>query len=476
MLLTFVILYLLLTIAVGLLASLRVHSTRDYVVAGRTLPLYVVTTMVFATWFGSETVLGTSSTFLKEGLRGIVSDPFGASLCLVFVGLFFAARLYRMNLLTIGDYYRARYDATAELLTSLCIVVSYLGWLSAQIVVIGLVLNVVTQGAVSMGVGIVIGAAIVLTYTLRGGMYSVAWTDMVQMVVIVAGLLYIFVLVAGQAGGVGTVVNHAQAAGKLEFWPAPEARDVLAFTGAAVTLMLGSIPQQDVFQRVTSARNERVAVAGAVLGGTAYFLFAFIPIFIAYAATLIDPAMVARLIEKDHQQILPTLILTHTPLLAQVLFFGALLSAVMSTASATLLAPSVILTENVLKRFLGSGISDRGLLRAMRIVVAAFAVGVTLFALNSDSTIYEMVVNAYKVTLVAAFVPLAAGVYWRRATSQGALASIVAGLVTWIALEIAAPEGLFPPQLAGLLASIAGMILGSLAPQWYGAGTGKSGS
>lgn len=468
MLLTFVILYLALSIAVGLFASLRVHSTRDYVVAGRTLPLFVVTTMVFATWFGSETVLGTSSTFLKEGLRGIVADPFGASLCLVFVGLFFAARLYRMDLLTIGDYYRRRYDATVELLTSLCIVVSYLGWLSAQIVVIGLVLNVVTQGAVSMSAGIVIGAAVVLAYTLRGGMYSVAWTDMVQMVVIVVGLLYIFFLVADRAGGVGTVVTHAHAAGKLDFWPQPEARDVLAFTAAALTMMLGSIPQQDVFQRVTSARNERVAVAGSVLGGTSYFLFAFIPIFIAYAATLIDPAMVARLIEKDHQQILPTFILTHTPLLAQVLFFGALLSAVMSTASATLLAPSVILTENVLRRFLGSGISDRGLLRAMRIVVAAFAVGVTVFALNSDSTIYEMVVGAYKVTLVAAFVPLAAGVYWRRATAQGALAAIVAGLVIWIALEITDSKGLVPPQLAGLVASIAGMLLGSLAPQWYG--------
>ena len=291
---------------------------------------------------------------------------------------------------------------------------------------------------------------------------------MVQMAVIVAGLLYIFVLVAGLAGGAGTVVAHAHAAGKLEFWPKPEARDVLAFTGAAVTLMLGSIPQQDVFQRVTAARNERVAVAGAVLGGTAYFLFAFIPLFIAYAATLIDPAMVARLIDKDHQQIMPTLILTHTPLLAQVLFFGALLSAVMSTASATLLAPSVIVTENIVKRFLRGGVTDRRLLQTMRIVVAAFAVGVTVFALNSDSTIYEMVVGAYKVTLVAAFVPLAAGIYWPRATAQGALASIVAGLVTWIALEIAAPDGLFPPQLAGLLASIAGMFLGSLAPQWYG--------
>jgi len=473
MLLAFVILYLALSIAVGVVAALRVHNTRDFVLAGRTLPLYVVTAMVCATWFGSETVLGISSTFLKEGLRGIVADPFGSSLCLILVGLFFAAKLYRMNFLTIGDYYRTRYDATAELLTSLAIVVSYLGWLSAQIVVIGLVFSTVTGGAVSMGAGIVIGAAVVLVYTLWGGMYSVAWTNFVQMVIIVVGLLYIFVLVADRAGGVGTVVAHAHASGKLEFWPKPELRDVLAFIGAGVTLMLGSIPQQDVFQRVTSARSERVAVAGSVLGGVFYFVLAFIPIFLAYSASLIDPKMVADLIDKDHQRILPALIIGHTPLAAQILFFGALLSAVMSTASATLLAPSVTFTENVLKRFLRRELDDREFLRTMRIVVAAFAVGVTAFALNSGSTIYEMVVGAYKVTLVAAFVPLAAGLYWRRATTQGALAAIVLGLVTWIALEIVAPEGLFPPQLAGLLASIAGMLLGSLAPQWYGARTGK---
>ncbi|HXV10033.1 MAG TPA: sodium:solute symporter family protein [Burkholderiales bacterium] len=468
MLLAFVILYLAASIAIGLLAATRVHNSRDFVVAGRSLPLYVVTATVFATWFGSETVLGISSTFLKEGLRGIVSDPFGSSMCLVLVGLFFAAKLYRMDLLTIGDYYRVRYDSAAEILTSLCIVVSYLGWLSAQIVVIGLVFSVVTGNAVSVEQGIVIGAAVVLVYTLWGGMYSVAWTNFVQMVVILLGLFYIAWLIAGKAGGVATVVAHADAAGKFEFWPKLEARDVLAFIGAWVTLMFGSIPQQDVFQRVTSSRTERIAVAGSVLGGVFYFLFAFVPIFLAYSASLIDPKMVDELMQKDHQQILPTLILNHTPLAAQIVFFGALLSAVMSTASGTLLAPSVTFTENILKKFIRTEMTDRQFLWTMRGTVAVFATGVTLFALNSESTIYEMVVGAYKVTLVAAFVPLVAGLYWKRATRQGALAAIVLGLATWVPLEIAAPEGLFPPQLAGLLASIAGMAAGSLLPQWYG--------
>ena len=149
MLIGFVILYLLLSVTIGLIAASRVHSSKDYAVAGRSLPLPIVTATVFATWFGAETVLGISATFVKDGLRGVVADPFGASLCLIFAGLFFASRLYRLNLLTIGDYYRVRYNRTVEVLCTLTIVASYLGWVSAQIKALGLVFFVMTDGAVS---------------------------------------------------------------------------------------------------------------------------------------------------------------------------------------------------------------------------------------------------------------------------------------------------------------------------------------
>jgi SSS family solute:Na+ symporter len=469
MLTGFVILYIVVSIAIGLYAATRVQSSKDYVVAGRSLPFYIVTATVFATWFGAETVLGISATFLKEGLRGVVSDPFGSSLCLVLVGVFFAARLYRMNLLTIGDYYRQRYGRTVEVLTSLCIVASYLGWVSAQVTALGLVFSVLTDGAIPMEQGIVIGAAIVLVYTLFGGMWAVALTDFFQMTIIVVGMLYIGAVVSDMAGGVNAVVNHAAAQQKFEFWPELQMRDVLAFVAAWITIMLGSIPQQDVFQRVMSAKNERIAVTSSVLGGSLYFVFAFVPLFLAYSATLIDPEMVSKLLEADSQLILPTLILERTPLLAQVMFFGALLSAIMSTASGTLLAPSATFTENVLKGMFQE-MSDRQFLWAMRAVVVCFAAGVTVFALNSDSTIFKMVENAYKVTLVAAFVPLVCGLYWTRANNQGALLSIFLGLGTWLALEALAPEGLWPPQLAGLLMSLTGMLVGSLAPQVHGVG------
>lgn len=464
-LLWFVILYWGISVGIGLYAARYVNNSKDFALAGRSLPMSVVTATVFATWFGSEAVLGISSTFLKEGLRGVVADPFGSSLCLVLVGLFFARPLYRMNLLTIGDYYRNKFGRTVETLVTLCIVVSYLGWVAAQIKALGLVFNVVSGGYLPMETGMMIGAASVLIYTLMGGMWSVAITDFLQMIIIVVGMLYIGWEVSDMVGGAGTVIAHAANAGKLEFWPAPTAKESLWFFAAWITMMLGSIPQQDVFQRVASSKNEKIARNASVLGGVLYFCFAFIPMFLAYSATLIDPGMVASLIDKDPQLILPTLIMTKVPMLAQVMFFGALLSAIKSCASATLLAPSVTFSENILKPLFPQQ-NDKQFLFMMRLVILIFTSIVTLFAMNTDSSIYKMVENAYKITLVAAFVPLAFGLYWKPATTQGALTSIVLGLGCWIFLEYQAPEGLWPPQLVGVLMSLCGMLLGSLLPQY----------
>jgi Na+/proline symporter len=268
-------------------------------------------------------------------------------------------------------------------------------------------------------------------------------------------------------GGAGVVLDHAARAGKLEFFPKLEAREVITFIAAWATMALGSIPQQDVFQRVAAAKNERIAGSGSVIGGCLYFCFAFVPMFLAYSATLLDPALVERYLSSDSQQILPRLILAHAPLAAQVFFFGALISAILSCSAATLLAPSVTVAENILRPLMRN-LSDWQFLRMLRFVVLLFACAVLTFALVSNASIYGMVENAYKITLAAAFTPLAFGLYWRKATSQGAALAMIAGLGTWLTLEFVAPEPLVPPQFAGLLASICGMIAGSLLPQWYG--------
>ncbi len=470
MLLWFVILYLILSVGIGLWAALKVKNSRDFAVAGRHLSFPIVTATVFATWFGAETVLGLSATFLKDGLKATASDPFGASMCLILAGLFFARPLYRLNMLTIGDFFRIRYNRVIEILCTVCIVISYLGWVSAQIRALGLVFFIISNGQISEHTGMIVGTLIVLTYTAFGGMLSVAILDFVQMVVIMAGLLGIawFVSSLPEVGGIGNVITHAHAQGKFEFWPKQNAQ-WLPFIAAWLTMMLGSIPQQDVFQRMTSAKDEKTAVNSTVLGGGLYFLFAFVPMMLAYSALLVAPQKFQALVASDAHKVLPTLILEHTPLLAQVFFFGALLSAIMSTSSATLLAPSITFSENILKGFFPK-LTDQAFLRMIRITLVIFAICVLFYALQSNASIHQMVENAYKITLVAAFVPLAAGLFWKKASTQGALWAMLGGLSVWIAMETlttASFREAWPPQLWGLSTAILGMGLGSIMPQWY---------
>ena len=465
MLLTLVFVYLLITIAIGLWAGRRVKTTADFAVAGRHLPLVMIVTTTFATWFGSETVLGIPAKFVQGGLGGVIEDPFGAGSCLILVGLFFAAKLYKMSLLTISDYYRERYGKSVEIICSLIIILSYLGWVSAQVTALGLVFNLLSDGAISVALGMVIGTASILAYTLFGGMWSVAVTDFIQMIILVVGLTVIAVFAADLAGGADKVIALAVSKDLFKFLPEPSFTEIAFFIGAAITIMFGSIPQQDVFQRVMSANSVQAATKGPVIGGLAYIAFAFVPMFLVTSALIIMPEQAATLIKEDPQKVLPTLVLEKMPFVMQVLFFGALLSALKSTASATLLAPSVTFVENIWRQFVPRS-GDRRELLTMRIAVLVFAIFVCIYAIASQGTpIYDMVSGAYQVTLVGAFIPLVFGLYWKRATTQGALVSIVLGILTWLAF-VATPAGTaFPGQLAGVQAAAAGMLIGSLGPQ-----------
>jgi solute:Na+ symporter, SSS family len=319
-LITFVVLYLLGTLAIGVWAGTRIKNTSDFAIAGRSLPLVMVITTTFATWFGAETVMGIPAKFVQGGLNAIVEDPFGAGTCLILVGLFFAARLYRQNLLTIGDFYRQRYGRGIEVFCSSAIILSYLGWVAAQITALGLVFSVLTNGAMSETTGMLVGTLAVLVYVVVGGFLAVAWTDFIQMIVLVVGLAIIALFSADLAGGSDKVFAAINDRDLWNFLPPPSFRDVAFFLGAAVTMMLGSIPQQDVFQRVMSARTAETARNGAVIGGISYILFAFVPMFIVAAAVVVMGDSALELARNDYQRVLPTFVLTRMPLVMQILW------------------------------------------------------------------------------------------------------------------------------------------------------------
>jgi Na+/proline symporter len=317
--------------------------------------------------------------------------------------------------------------------------------------------------------GMIVGTLAVLVYVVIGGFLAVAWTDFIQMIVLVVGLSVIAIFSAELAGGADKVMALASSKDLWNFLPPPTFTDMAFFVGMGLTMMLGSIPQQDVFQRVMSAKDADTARNGAVIGGVSYILFAFVPMFIVASAVVVMGDSALALAKNDYQRLLPTFVLTKMPLVMQILFFGALLSAIKSTSSATLLAPSTSFVENILKN-LRPHMSDKQQLRAMRVTIVIFTASVLAYAIAMKGTsIYDLVSSAYQVTLVAAFAPLVTGLYWKRATTQGAVCSLAAGIVVWVLFfpQIGGEElsKMFPGQLAGLIAAFVGMVIGSLAPQ-----------
>lgn len=470
MLIIFIALYMLFSIAIGLYSSIGVKNSTDYILAGRSIPLYMTITTVFATWFGSESVVGIPPVFINDGLRGVIAEPIGTGCCLIIVGVFYAARLYRMKLVTIGDFYRQRYSRLVELLVSLTICISYLGWMSAQIVALGLVIKLVFSDTISFGLAMFIGLSIVMIYTIYGGMKSLVVMDFIQMISIVIGLISVAILVANRFdGGATAIITTAAVNNKFDFWPETNFHDTLKFIASFLTLALGSVPQQDVFQRIMAAKNERTAVLGTTIGGLFYIIFCFVPIFITYGISLMSLGLFEKTLEAggDQQRILIDYIFNETPIFLQVLFFGALLSAIMSTASGTLLAPSALFAENILKESLK--LTDRGIVLTSRICVFVFGFLVYFYSyLNviAGVSILEIIKGAYLVTLCGAFVPLTFGIYWSGANNQGALTSIICGVGTWSILTIIEWDYI-PPQLLGLAMSTFGMISGSLFSKYW---------
>lgn len=450
MLLGFIIAYLLVTLLIGWWASRRVHSTKDFVIAGRQLPLIVASTALFATWFGSETLMGASSEFLENGLIGVVEDPFGAALCLILVGLFFARRLYRLNILTFSDFFNQRFSRKAEFISAIFLVPSYFGWIAAQLVAMAVILKTLT--GMHFIYGIAICTFVVLIYTYIGGMWAVSITDFIQTIMIVVGLLILAYIVNQQAGGFQKVMASTPE-GFFRFTPEPDLASIVEYFAAWITIGLGSIPQQDVFQRVMAAKNENVAVKSSLLSGFMYLTIAFIPLYIGLCGKMLYPELLAG----DPQMVLPQMVLQHGNTFLQIMFFGALLSAILSTTSGAVLAPATVIGENLVKPYF-KNLSDAQLLQIMRFGVIGVALSSALMA-SWNTNIYELVGQSSALSLVSLFVPLVAGLYWSKASNTGAMLAMLLGMAVWIPCEIIGTE--IPSLIWGLLASILDMLVGS---------------
>jgi len=440
-------LYLAVMLTIGIYASRRAGNTADFIVAGRRLPIWIGSATIIATWFGGGTMMGGAGASYERGLLGVIADPFGGALCLFIVGFFFARLFRRLRLLTFIDFFQNRYGKTAATIAAIGSISSNIGWTGALLVAFGYVFETLT--GIPMELGILGGAIVVFIYTMAGGMWAVALTDFVQMVVIAIGLVLLLVVVLIDVRGWSNIAEQLPE-DTFRMIPLDNTAEVwMNYIRAWLIFGLADVTAQTLMQRAFSAKNEQVAQNSFYLAGFGHLSLGLIPVTLGIIASVTMPGLV------DPETVIPELALAHLHPVAIAIFVGALLAAIMSSADSALLAAASVFSVNIMPLFKPQ-LSDRFRLLATRIAIPVFG-SIAVYVALEVQVVYNLILDSNSVILVCVTVPFIAGVWWKRANRSGALASMGMGFLTWFIAILFAPD--FPGDLLGLLVGLVTMLV-----------------
>jgi SSS family transporter len=439
--------YMAAMLAIGCWASRRVHDTRDYIVAGGRLGWMLSIGTIFATWFGAETCMGSSGTSFQKGILGVIADPFGAGLCLIISGIFFAKYFRKLNIETIVDYFEMRYGKRAAWLLSLIYLPVYIGWIGAQLLAFGYILNSLT--GMPLVLSVTISTAVVVIYTYSGGMWADTMTDLFQGAILITGLLILYPVLVKDLGGFAFARSKIPAE-FFRFYPEScSPLQWLNYLQAWMIVGIGSLPAQDLFQRTMAAKSPHLSRWSSIIAGVLYVMVGLLPVFLGILGRVALP-------QSSGERILIELSLKYlsAPLIA--LMVGALLSAIMSSADSALLAPASIIGHNILPSIM-PGASEGLRLKWCQWSVPVLALLSLLLAVYFQN-IYRLCQESWGVLLTGVAAPMIAGVYWKKTTTAGAVAGAIAGIVLWLSFKLFSPAD-WPHNLIGFAVSFAVLIV-----------------
>jgi SSS family transporter len=414
--------YVILQLAIAAWASRRTASDTDYLIAGRRLGVIAVGLSVFATWFGGETVLGSTATIAREGLAGARAEPFGYAITLLLMALLIAGQFRKRGYVTLADFFRDRFGPRAETLAVLVAIPTSVIWAAAQLLAMATLMAVVTgMGVVPM---LLAATVLVIVYTSLGGLLGDVITDMMQGAILFAGLMLLLALMLATAGGPGAALaaidpERLRLVGPGESWV--ERLDVWMIP------ILGSLVAQEPIARFLGARSAAVARTGGLVAAGLYLLVGLIPL----AFGLIAPGLGIETGEGD--LFLPVLARELMPSFLFVIFAGALFSAVLSTVDSALLAIAALATENIYARVRPAS-DQRERLKIARILTVTAGIAALLIALSGE-TIYGLVELASSLGSAGLLICVLAGLHNRAGGEISAIAAILCGLATILLAE-----------------------------------------
>ena len=422
--------YILGQLLIGVLVSKRIATEDDYLLAGRRIGFGMGTFTVFATWFGAETCIGAAGSIYQHGLSGGSSDPFGYAACLFLMGLFFAVPLWRRRLTTLADLFRQRYCPQVEKLVVLMIAPTSIIWAGAQIRAFGQVISASSEFDVDVAIGL--AAAVVIFYTVYGGLLADVVTDCVQGVALIIGLGVFFYVIMQTNGG---VIATLDAAGMERLNPFGGNKSPVEILEAWAIPITGSLFAQELVSRILASHSPRVARAATLSGGTLYLMVGLMPVLIGLAGMQMMPGL------ENPEQILPKLAQRHLSGLLYILFAGALISAILSTVDSALLAAASLVSHNLIVPLSGT-VSERGKVRIARISVVTFGLIAYALALVSEG-VHSLVEEASAFGGAGVFVVILFALFTSIGKSKSAIAALLGGILSWVAghhfLDLATP-------------------------------------
>lgn len=421
------LLYFVAVIVIGLVTYKRVKKDTDYALAGRSLGWSVTIGTLVATMIGSSAAMGKSGTAYQYGV-GILWLPIAIFVGYLIFSLFIAQRLRQANVWTVPDLLEKRFGLTVRRLSAIVLVIAVISIFGAQLIAMGIVFKLAGEPlGISYQVAVLVAGVIIVFYTTLGGLYAVAFTDLLQFAIMIPVLTILLPILVFGSGEVSLSTMTAQL----------EPRMFNMFTGIPFTLILGLlftyipgvIIDQSIWQRVASAKDDKVARWGPVISGAIYFLFSIVVILMGIAGAVVFPNLLN--VEANADAILPMMLARFLPQGLTGLGLTALFAVAMSTASACLLVSAVIVAKDIVPMFTKKEISGPEELRISRIATMVIGLLGVLFALKFSGIFWIMLI-AYGIFVGGLFFPIIFSMFWEKATKTAALVSIIGSSIVMV--------------------------------------------
>ena len=427
-----VIIYFACMIMVGFLVRKKASTAEGYLVAGRQFTLLFNSAALTACFLGGSIILSLPGLVYGMGIWNDdsmwgASAALGGIFCLLLAGLFYMPKLWRLKLLSLGDYFYLRYGKSTGFTVSLVTILTFIFWVSVQILVFAKVCNAFMGWELVHAA--IIGIAVIAVYTTIGGLWAVMATDMVQVCLVALGIFVLTPIALGLAGGFDVVMATVPAE-KTHFLPqVSEPRVWVAWFASWCLIGIGSIVSPDLMQRAFAAKTASVARNSALVGMCIKILLSGLMVVLAYTGwTLVHNNIIPETaLAGDMELIIPVMVKTLLPTPLVILFVGACLSAVMGAASSALLAMSGMISKNVWKDVIRPETTDKELVLVSRICVVAFSIFAVYLALSLEM-VYLLLALGFDLIMASLFAAMTLGLYWKKANEYGAIAGIVTGI------------------------------------------------